>query len=89
MDDKGVWSGERPDGEEGPAEEARVDWDERAVREQVVEELEVGANRFPSSSGRLVLMSLSNATNSARDLFAFSRNVWLKLCLTTSSESAR
>ena len=33
-----------------------VDRDERAVREQVIEELEVERTRFPSSSGMLVLM---------------------------------
>ena len=49
--------------------------DERAVREPVIEENEVGARLVPSSSGRLVLLRLSNATNSGREtLLAFSRN---------------
>ena len=47
MDDKGVWSGERPGGEARPVEEARVERDERAVRELVLEDLEVGARRVP------------------------------------------
>ena len=54
--------------------------DERAVGEQVIEEFEVGAQLVPLSSGRLVLMCLSNATNSAWEtLFAFSMNVLLQL----------
>ena len=39
--------GERPDREECPVEEARVERDERAVRELVVDELEVGAQQVP------------------------------------------
>ena len=49
--DKGVWLGERPDREEGLVEEARVERDERAVRELVLEDLTVGAQLVPSSSG--------------------------------------
>ena len=68
----------RPDREESPVEEARVDRDERAVREQVFEDLKVGSNWFRSSSGRLVLMSSSNTTKSRREtLSVFSGNVWL------------
>ena len=47
MDDKGVWSGERPGGEARPVEEARVERDERAVRELLLEDLEVGAQLVP------------------------------------------
>ena len=48
---------------------------------------ELERNWFRSSSGSLVLMGLSNATNSAREtVFAFSRNVLLAWRLITSSE---
>ena len=83
--------GERPDGEERPVEEARVERDERnerAVREPVFEEPEVGEQLFPLELGRFVLMSLSNATNSGIEIWgAFSRSVWLQWCLMTSQES--
>ena len=42
-----MWPGERPDREERPVEEARVERDERDVCELVVEDLEVGAQLVP------------------------------------------
>ena len=88
--DKGVWPGERPDREARPFEEARVEREEQAVCELVLEELMVGVQLVPLELGRLVLTSLSNATNSAREtLFAFSRNARSRWCLMTSSESVR
>ena len=69
----------RPDREERPVEEAGVERDERAIRKLVLEELEVERTWFPSSSGMLVLICLSNATNPAREIWgAFSRSVWLQ-----------
>ena len=88
--DKGVWPGKRPDDEERPVEEAQVEREEQAVCELVLEELMVDVQLVPLELGRLVLTSLSNATNSAREtLFAFSRNARSRWCLMTSSESVR
>ena len=52
---------------------------ERAFRELVHDELEVGKRPVLLEAWEVVLTSLSNATNSAREtLFAFSRNIWLR-----------
>ena len=84
--DKGVWPGNVPVVKSVRLRK-RVERDERAVSELIFEELGVVANWFPSSSWRLVLVYLSNATNSGREtLFAFSRNVWLRWVLITASE---
>ena len=60
----------------------RVERDERSVRELVLEDLGVGVRRVPLKLGRLVLLSLSNATISAREtLFVFSMKARLQWCL--------
>ena len=60
-------AGERPDCEARLVDEAGVERAERAVRELVLEELEVGAQHVSLELGAVVLTSLSNATDSARD----------------------
>ena len=68
--------------ERSETSEASVNWSSKSSK--------LERNWFRSSSGRLVLMSLSNATNSGREtVFPFSRNVWLHWCLMTSSERVR
>ena len=61
-------AGERPDCEERPVDGARVERAERAVREQVIEELEVGAQLVPSSSGVGLDVLVERDELRARDL---------------------
>ena len=51
----------------------RVEQDERAVREPVLEDLEGGAQLVHLELGRMVSMSLWNATNTARETCLRSR----------------
>ena len=84
-----VLPGERP-GREERRSRKRVARDDRAVREPVLEELDVGA-RLVHPELREVCLDVHVEPDKlrAQHLICVLGDVWLELCLTTSSKSVR